>query len=169
MKYISLLLILISAGLVFAEDNQEPVIDFSLEDLNGEIRALSEFLGKGPVLLDFWATWCVPCKTEMPYLQAIYEKYSDKGFTLLAISEDTPRSQSRVKPFIMSKRFTFPVLLDPNGDVLKRYQGNTLPFQALLDSKGRIIEVHQGYTPGDEKILESKIAELLETEKADEE
>lgn len=155
-----ILFILIIAASAGAEQ-EDAALDFTLEDIEGELLSLSDFLGRGPILIDFWATWCAPCKTAMPHLQEIYDKYAERGFEILAISEDSPRTQSRVRPFIMSKRFTFKVLLDPNGEVLKQFQGNTLPFQVILDSEGNILETHQGYTPGDEKLLDEKIAKLL--------
>ena len=138
-------------------------INFSLDDINGELFILEEHLGEGPVLIDFWATWCVPCLKELPHLQKLYDEYGDDGFLLITISEDLPKTQNKVKPYIVSRKFTFPVLLDPNGEVLKFFQGNSLPYQVLIDKNGKIVETRQGYSPGDEKILEEKIRKLLET------
>lgn len=143
---------------IFAESR-----DFTLDDLDGELFTLSESLGNGPVLLTFWATWCTPCKHELPRLQELFEKYSDQGFQVITVSEDSPKSQSKIKPYVRSKRFTFKVLLDPNGEILRLFQGKALPFQVLFDKNGEIVETHQGFNPGDEKILEAKILKLLES------
>ncbi len=142
--------------------------DFTLESIEGDIFTLSENLGGGPILLNFWATWCTPCKYELPYLQELMDKYEDEGFKLITISIDSPKSQSKIKPYIRSRRFTFPVLLDTNGEVLRQFKGNSVPFQVLLNSEGEIIETHTGYNPGDEKVLEQRILELLEAGSVDE-
>lgn len=142
--------------------------DFTLEDIDGELFRLSDHLGQGPLLIDFWATWCTPCKQELVYLQKLYENYKDDGFNLITISTDSPKSQSKVKPYVRSKRYTFPVLFDPTGEVIRLFQGNALPYQILLDGEGKIVETHQGYNPGDEVILEQKIQKLLDSESAGE-
>ena len=74
------------------------------------------------------------------------------------------KSQSRVKPYIKSRGYTFTVLLDPGQEVLKLFQGSNLPYQVLIDGEGKIIETHMGYTPGDEVVLEEKIKTLLVTQ-----
>ncbi|TKJ40837.1 hypothetical protein CEE37_07700 [candidate division LCP-89 bacterium B3_LCP] len=138
--------------------------DFTLEDIDGELFSLEDYLGEGPILLNFWATWCTPCKHELPHLQELHERYGEEGFILVTISEDSPKSQSKIKPYVKSKRYTFTVLLDPNNEVLGLFQGSSLPYQVLIDEDGNIVETHQGYNPGDEKVLEGKIRELLNLE-----
>ncbi len=142
--------------------------DFTLENLEGDLVTLSDYFGQGPLLINFWATWCTPCKNELPHLQKLHMKYEDSGFVLITIAEDTPKSQSKIKPYVKSKRFTFPVLLDPDNEILHLFQGSTLPHRVLLDRDGNIVETHQGYSPGDEILLEEKIIELLTQDSADE-
>jgi len=142
--------------------------NFTLEDLDGDLFVLEENLGKGPILIDFWATWCTPCKHALPHLQELMEKYQDQGLTVLTISIDSPKSQSKLKPYVRSKKFTFPVLLDTSSEVLRQFNGNSVPFQVLLDKDGNIVETHTGYNPGDEKILEEKIVKLLSAGSGDE-
>lgn len=161
-----LFLLMILGGQTLYAGNPSP--DFTLEDIEGDLFTLTEHIGDGPILINFWATWCVPCKLELPHLQALQEKYSDAGFKLITISEDSPKSQAKVRPYVRSKRYTFTVLLDPNSEVLHLFQGSALPFQVLLDKDGNIVETHQGYNPGDEVILEEKIRELLNLESAGE-
>lgn len=161
-----LFLLMIMGGQTLYAGN--PSSDFTLEDIEGDLFTLADHIGDGPILINFWATWCTPCKHELPHLQALHEKYTEAGFTLVTVSEDSPKSQAKVRPYVRSKRYTFTVLLDPNSEVLHLYQGNSLPFQVLLDKDGNIVETHQGYNPGDEVVLEEKIRELLNPESAGE-
>ncbi len=150
----------------FAYSSECP--DFTLEDMEGELFTLSDYFGEGPLLISFWATWCQPCKKELPHLQAMLDKYRDDGFKLITIAEDSPKSQAKIAPYVASKKFSFTVLLDPDNEILHLLQGNTLPFQVLLDSDGNIVETHQGYSPGDEVILVKKIEKLISGESIDE-
>lgn len=140
--------------------------DFSLPDLDRNQTKLSQFENQ-VVLLSFWATWCGPCQVEMPHLQRIYETYKDQGFVLLAVSADDARSQSRVKPLIKGKGYTFPVLLDTQTTLTKRVNPTkTLPYTVLLDHEHKVSWKHQGYTPGDEEETEAKVKAAVEARKA---
>jgi len=147
--------------LAFSTDLAYSAVNFTLEDMNGKIYNLKEQLGQGPILIDFWATWCTPCKNALPHLQTLKQKYEKQGLTVLTISIDSPKSQSKIKPYVLAKKFTFPVLLDPNSEVLKQFKGNSVPFQVIIGQDGNVIETHTGYNPGDEKVLEEKIVKLL--------
>lgn len=136
--------------------------DFQIKDLEGQRVALKDLLGQGPVLISFWATWCKPCVKELPHLQELYEKYKDQGFLVVAISEDAPRSISKVKSFIAGKRYDFLVLLDDNYSVQRKFNYRGLPYTVLLDKEGRIVYRRMGYRPGDELLLEEKIVPLME-------
>ena len=142
--------------------------DFTLEDLDGDLFTLSDYIGEGPIVISFWATWCTPCKKELPHLQTLHDKYKDKGLTLITIAEDAPKTQPKVSPYVKSKKLTFPVLLDPDNEILHLFQGNTLPYRVVIDYEGDILETHQGYNPGDEVLLEKKINKLLNIESVDE-
>jgi len=162
MNYFRLVIVLLAAFCsVNAYCEEAITVDFTLEDINGDLFELKEFVSSGPVLLDFWATWCKPCKDAMPHLQKLHEDYGEQGLTIAAISIDSPRSQSKIKPFIKSRRYTFKVLLDPSSEVLQLFQGSNIPFQVLIDRDGKVINTHTGYSPGDEKILEVEIRKLL--------
>jgi len=142
--------------------------DFSLKDINGKRVKLSDFTTNGPVLLDFWATWCVPCKQALPHLAKIYSTYKDQGFTFIAISTDNTRSVGKVRPYARSQKWDFPVLLDTDNEVLKRYRGNSVPHTVLIDSKGKIVRIWIGYHPGEEKDVEAEIVKLLNPEETEE-
>lgn len=137
--------------------------DFTVRDINNKSVTLSQLTGKGPILINFWATWCAPCMAELPHLQLIYDDLKSKGFTVLAISVDNARTVSKVKSLINARGFTFPVLLDTDNKVLQAYNpSGVVPFSVLVDSKGNIALTHSGYTPGDEILIRKKIEELIE-------
>jgi cytochrome c biogenesis protein CcmG/thiol:disulfide interchange protein DsbE len=169
MKNFIILLFMICATSVFAQESaNNPAPDFVLPDLKGNNYKLSENLNKGPILINFWATWCVPCREEMKKLVEVYEKYEDGGLQILAISIDDPKSVSRVKSFINTRKYPFKVLLDTNSEVMQLFQAENPPYTALLNSKGMVFYTHSGYRKGDEKILDDKISMLIHPTSADE-
>lgn len=111
--------------------------DFLLNNLEGKTIQLKSLRGK-VILINFWATWCCPCKEEMPSMETLYQQFGKKDFTLLAISVDFEESQS-VKKFIEKSGYTFPVLLDPRGKMLNLYRVRAIPTTFLIDKKGVIL------------------------------
>jgi peroxiredoxin len=152
------------AGFVAAEDAAvaaEPALDFTLRDINGESVTLSSLKGK-VVVLSFWATWCGPCKEEMPHLQKMYTELKGQGLVVLSISIDDARTASQVKPWIMSKGYNFPVLLDKSSEAVVKYNpGKTVPYTVVIGRDHQIFERQAGYAPGDELKLKEKILGLL--------
>ncbi len=137
-------------------------IDFTLKDLDGNTIKLSDYLQKDIILINFWATWFIPCNKELPHLQKTYDQYKAKGLRMFAISIDSSESVALVKTFISRYKYTFPVLLDTETRVVDLYNPRVIvPYTILIDKAGEIAYVHQGYSPGDENDLEEKIAELL--------
>lgn len=140
--------------------------DFTLRDMNNQEVKLADQAGN-VVLINFWATWCVPCMVEMPYIEELYQTHKDDGFVVLAISADDARSASRVKPLVKSKKWSFPVLLDKQTTVVAQYNpSKTLPFTQLLDEELNVIWTHQGYTAGDEVEMKEKVEEAMAAKKA---
>jgi peroxiredoxin len=136
---------------------------FRSKDLQGEAVVLDDLLGHGPILVDFWATWCKPCLKELPYVQRISQEYSERGLQVLAVTIDSPKTQSRVRPFIKSKKYDFRVVMDASQDVFRKLQGKgTVPYVVVLDREGYIRYRHTGYRHGDEKELEKVVVQLLE-------
>jgi peroxiredoxin len=121
---------------------------------------LNNEVGEGPILLSFWATWCKPCIEELAEYKKIYKDYKDKGFKMFAISTDDERTVAKVKPFVKSKGFDFPVLLDTNSDISRLYYAQSVPYSVILDKKGMIIYSHLGYMKGDE----IKVREIISAE-----
>jgi cytochrome c biogenesis protein CcmG/thiol:disulfide interchange protein DsbE len=135
--------------------------NFRAVDLDGEKVVLEDFLGRGPVLVQFWATWCKPCLKEMPYIQRMHEAYAERGLTVLSVATDSPKTQSRVKREVRGKKFTFRVLLDPAEELLRQLQGREVPYVVVIDAEGSFRYRHSKYRPGDEKKLEEIVVALL--------
>ncbi len=140
--------------------------NFMAEDLDGRKVELKTVIPNGPVLISFWATSCKPCIQELTAVQKFYSEYKKKGFEVLAIDVDGPRSLSAVKPKVKGLKWEFPVLLDTNKDVYRKYQVLGIPHTVIVDQKGDIRYTHTTYRTGDEKLIQKKIDELLlETQK----
>lgn len=135
--------------------------DFELEVFGGGSVKLSDALENGPVLVDFWATWCTPCLRAMPSYQKLYAKYRSQGFTVLAVSQDVPRAQKKIGAFFAKHGLEFPALLDGDGKVARRYEVLSLPTSFLVAPDGRIVERHVGFLDGDERDLEARLQPLL--------
>jgi thiol-disulfide isomerase/thioredoxin len=135
---------------------QTKIEDFELLSIDGRKIKLSELKGKA-VVINFWATWCAPCISEMPYLLKLYEKYKDKGLEILSISTD--EEKEKVRPFVTQKRLTFPVFNEPNER--KRFQVELIPTNIFIDKEGTIRYRITGFVEGGERELEVVISELL--------
>lgn len=145
--------------------DSQPSRSMVIKDVDGDTRTLGQYLGNGPVYVSFWALWCAPCKEELRALKKVVADNPDKKFTVLAINQDTPKSLSKVKAYVKSQNYPFPIILDPNMQVFQSFNGQNLPFSVLLNSNGDVIETRTGYLPGDEKEIAEAILRLAsETE-----
>lgn len=116
-----------------ALDEKSPAPDFTLNDLDGRAISLSSLKGK-VVLLNFWGTFCVPCRKEMPSMETLYKTYKDKGFLVVAVSAD--KSVEDVRDFIKDYKITFLVVIDKDKKVAKQYRVSSLPTSFLLNKNG---------------------------------
>src|SRR3954465_5649210 len=115
------------------------VTDFTLTGIDGNQGSLSQYVGKGPILLSFWATWCKPCVSEMPHLQRMYEARKGSGFVVLAISLDGPETEAEVSPFNKTKGSTFPGLIDPETRAASLYNPRrAAPYTVIIDRRGKV-------------------------------
>lgn len=133
-----------------------------LADMNGNKVNVAE-LGKSghPVVLSFWATWCVPCKKELSNLADLYEEWKDKYHVeIVAVSIDDSRSTTKVKPYVDGQHWDYKVLLDVNQDLKRSLNIQTVPFTVLTDANGKIVYTHSGYVEGDEYVLEEELQKL---------
>ena len=132
--------------------------DFALRSLDGPNLRLQEQRGR-VVMVNFWATWCGPCRIEMPHLERLYDKYRASGFQLLGINIDEDPRQAAALATKLGLRF--PVLLDTEKKVSKLYDLSTMPSTVLIDRDGRVRYIHRGYRDGYEETYEKQIRELL--------
>jgi cytochrome c biogenesis protein CcmG/thiol:disulfide interchange protein DsbE len=158
-------LILIAIGMFLsrnAESGEFPAAArFAVTDLQGTGLKLEDLITKGPVLLDFWATWCKPCAASLPELQAMHETYADRGLTVVGVSIDGPRNFSKVRPFVARTGLTYPIVLDHDGRLQRDFHVTAVPTAVLIDRTGAIVRVRQGYRPGEDRNLAAEIEALL--------
>jgi peroxiredoxin len=134
----------VSVMAVFVPPSGAAVNDWSLQDTHGKTFQLASELMDRPVLLLFWATWCAPCKKELQDQRELLDSYAEKGVTVLLVSEDTQKTQAKVKPYVESKGYSWRTLLDPQGEVLKRYGGTSLPYAVLINQQGQPLQKIRG-------------------------
>jgi len=134
--------------------------DFSLKTLEGKTVRLSELRGKKVVLINFWATWCPPCRLEMPTMQQIYSEYKSKGFEILAVNIERDANEE-IQDFVKELRLTFPVLLDPDMKVTRKYRLIGLPVSMLIDRQGIIRSKDIGYHDWTNKESRKLVESLL--------
>ena len=133
--------------------------NFELKTPTGESVKLSDLRGQA-VLVNLWATWCPPCRTEMQAIEKVYNEYKDQGFTVLAVNMTYQDSQLEIMPFVNEQGLTFPILLDETGDMANAYQLKSLPSSYFINRDGIINEVVIG-GPMAEALLRTRIENLL--------
>jgi thiol-disulfide isomerase/thioredoxin len=156
-----LLLALLTAVSVAASTTRligQPAPDFALRSFGGENLRLSEHLGE-VVVINFWATWCGPCRQEMPLLDEIYVKYRRAGLVLLSVNIDEQREPA--VEMAKTLQVSYPVLFDGLKTVSKSYQVGAMPVTVLIDREGLVRYVSEGYKPGYEKRYTEQLRELL--------
>ncbi len=132
--------------------------DFTLMNRSGEMVSLNDFRGQ-VVLINFWATWCTPCRKEMPFLEQIYQRYERLGVTLLGVNvEDGPEE---AKAFLKETPVSFPVLFDMDKSVSSLYGVEAMPTTILVDRQGNVRFVHYGYQAGYENDYQDQIRTLV--------
>jgi peroxiredoxin len=134
--------------------------DFSLQTLDGKVVTLSEFKGQ-PVLLNMWASWCTPCKYEMPAIQVIYEEFKDQDFVVLAVNLTKKDVLSSVESFVEAHKLSFPILLDQDGRVEETYQLRGLPTSFFIDRDGIIQSVVIG-GPMTEEVVREHTEQIIQ-------
>ena len=136
----------------------------SLKDVDGKTQTLSDYRGK-IVVLNFWATWCVPCKEEMPFFVEAQKKYGQRNVVILAASLDDDRTKKYVRKFVQAYKMDFPVLLDATAESMEQFGlGETLPSTIFLDAQGSFAGKIEGQAH--KKDLLNRIEKLLSHEEA---
>jgi peroxiredoxin len=135
-----------------------PAPDFSLPDLSGRATALASYRGQKVVLLDFWATWCPPCRMSMPGLQTLEEQFKGRGLEILSVNQGEKTDQ--VRHFIDRKKYSFHVVLDQDQAVAMKYGVKGIPTLVLVDKKGIVQRISVGYS-GNESDLRQAVERLV--------
>ncbi len=164
-KILTIVLLMIMIAILSASnDSGKKAQDFQLENLKGKKVKLSDLNKDKLIILDFWATWCQPCKKLMPHLDEIQKKYGE-FVQVVAVDIDKVRHQAKAKKYIKSKKFKFEVLLDPLGKVKKMYNVTNPPHTIMISPEMEIIWEHIGYKKGDEKDIVKQIEKWIESQK----
>ena len=119
----------------------EDITDFTLSDLDNKKISLSSYQGK-VIMLNFWATWCPPCRVEMPSMEILHKKMENRNFVMIAVN--IRENSSLVKDFIQRNNYTFPILLDETGETAAKYKIRAIPTTYIIDTKGKLAGVFTG-------------------------
>lgn len=133
--------------------------EIGLKDLKGNLVRMSALKGR-VVVVDFWASWCAPCKDEMPVLDRLYRKYRGEGLVVVGVNQD--RSDVNVRDFLRRAPVSFPVVRDQDHRVARRYQPGKMPSSYVIDRHGIVRHVHEGFSARDAKSIEREVHELLQ-------
>jgi peroxiredoxin len=148
-----------TGGLVPSPREGFPAPDFTLDTLDGGQMTLSDLRGQ-VVMINLWTSWCPPCRAEMPAINSVYQSNREKGLEVLAVNSTFQDSESAATAFVQEYGLSFPILLDRDGAVSRRYQLQALPTTYFIDRKGIIRAVVPG-GPMSETLIQSKVADLL--------
>jgi peroxiredoxin len=132
--------------------------EIGLKDLEGRHIRMSALRGK-VVIVDFWASWCDPCREEMPVLNRLYKKYKGDGLVVIGVSVD--RDKGNVRKFLEQTPVSFPIVHDPDHQVAGRYEPPRMPSSYVIGKRGVVRHVHKGYSAGDGKKFEKEVRALL--------
>ena len=135
---------------------------YSAQNLKQQTVTLGKFTGEKLTVIDFWATWCKPCLQSMPELQTIYDEFKDRGVNFIGVSVDSPRNLSKIKPLAESLGVEYPILVDPNSDLMNRLKVSSMPTLLIFDAGGNEIYRHAGFVSGDELDIIDEIESALE-------
>jgi len=152
------LVALLMSQVAWSKEMNKPAPDFTLKSSTGENVKLSELRGN-VVMINFWASWCGPCRQEMPLLDEFYKKYSKLGFVLLGVNVE--EDSSKAAGYLSEVPVSFPILYDNTNSVSKMYDVDAMPSTVLVDREGNLRFLHRGYKPGDEKEYKRLMKKLM--------
>lgn len=149
-----------ATGVAIARPPLTPVTvpAFRARAVDGRAVDVEAMLARGPVLVDFWATWCRPCVSSLPALERAAARWAPRGLSVVGVSIDGPRNFARVRPFAQRLGLTFPIVLDETGELQQRFRITAVPTSVLIAADGRVAWTHTGWLPGDDAALEAALA-----------
>ena len=142
-----------------AQQNQAPA--FTIRDISGKLISLDSLRAKGPVIIDFWATWCAPCRLQAQALVRLDAHYRDSGLRIISISLDEPGNAAKVKQTVRAGKWPFIVAIDNSKELRTKYLVKSLPSLFLIDRRGTLRLSLNGFLPGDEKKVEKRLCEII--------
>jgi cytochrome c biogenesis protein CcmG/thiol:disulfide interchange protein DsbE len=145
-------------ALALAVDVGEPPPEINLPDLNGKKVSLAALRGK-VVIVDFWASWCAPCKEEMPVLESLYKRFKGQGLEVIGVSVDNEAANA--KKFLTGVKVSFPIVHDAGHVVADKFKPPRMPTSYIIDKAGKIRFVHAGFRKEDAKKIEDEVTKLL--------
>lgn len=160
MRRILPLLMVVTLG--FGKGKALPEV--KLKNLKNETHDVFEITQGKLTLINFWATYCVPCRKEMKHLDRINRIYGDDGVQVIGVAIDDSRTAGRIKSLVRSQKLDYLILLDTEQVFYKNFSTNAMPFSILVDGDGRVIWEHTGYIPGDEVKMEEEIKKAIKAQ-----
>ena len=160
MKTYIIIAILFIVKFNFSQDINSPAPDFSGKDMNNNSVKLSDLKGK-VILLDFWASWCLPCKKSLPYLINYYINNKDTNLVILAVNVDTDPANFKKFRDKLDSDFPFTVVLDGDNKIVSKYNNESIPTTIFIDKKGIINKVSVGFTDDSKQEYTDELAKLL--------
>jgi len=152
------MMVLLSSNSYASETIKGKAPNFTLKSYAGSNQKLSEFRGK-VILLNFWASWCGPCRQEMPLLNSLHKKYKKLGFTVIGINVE--EDLRKAKQVVKDVGIKFPVLFDTENKVSDLYDVSAMPSTVIIDRSGNMRYLHKGYKPGDMKTYKKWVKKLI--------
>ncbi|NQV14758.1 TlpA family protein disulfide reductase [bacterium] len=156
------LLLLLIIALSFGQEKNLPQVN--LKDLKNKTQNTNSLIEGKLTLINFWATYCVPCRKEMKHLNRINATYAEQDVQVVGVAIDDSRTVGRVKSMVKSQKLNYTILLDTEQKLYKNFNTSAMPFSILVDPKGQILWEHTGYIPGDETKMEAEIKKALKNE-----
>ena len=153
--------LLLILSFVYTQNTEKKYPNIKFDLFNGKKISIHELINGGPLVIQFWAIWCSPCKKEMYYLDKIQDKYKDSGVNVICINTDNLKSVPKAKAYVRQKKYDLLIAADPSSQIFKKLNASVMPTTLIMDKNGQIVYIKEGYMGGDEKKVEAALKLLL--------
>ena len=153
--------LLLILSVVYTQNTEKKYPNLNFDLFNGKKISIHELINSGPLVIQFWAIWCSPCKKEMYYLDKIQDKYKDSGVNVICINTDNLKSVPKAKAYVRQKKYDLLIAADPSSQIFKKLNASVMPTTLIMDKNGQIVYTKEGYMGGDEKKVEAALKLLL--------